>query len=280
MNRQKVVVNYFFFFFLFLCLLFLIFPTTKFVKAFKVLSSYILYPEFSILVKQKNLLKDIPSNIYNLIKADLKNRELEENIKRLKIENDRLRRAIYEIKNSESNSYLSLKLPYRGIFARVISKDPVNKYNSFFIDKGKKHFMKENYPVLAFENGKYALIGKIFEVYEDYSKVVLITDMRLSFIGFIEDKKINFLVKGQNSLDVSIDYIDYNEIVKIGDIVKTSPSSVIFPPYLPVGIIKEVYREKTAMNFYSALMEPLIRLEKVEEVFILEYENKMLKDIE
>jgi len=278
MNRNKLGVNYFFFFLSLISILFLIFPTTKFVSSFKLIFSYILSPELTFISNSDTKLKSIPENILNLIKIDYKNREYEEKIKRLKIEVYRLESLLYE--NKKVSEFLSItpSIKYKGIFARVISKDPVNPYNTIFIDKGNESYIKDGYPVIGFEDGKYSLIGRVFEVYKNYSRVMLITDMRISFVGFVQERNVDFLLKGANDKKIIVDYISNDFNVKIGDIIKTSPSSLTFPPYLPVAFISDIYKEKSTMNFYSAIAFPIVDIRNIRNVFVMEYEPKIKID--
>ena len=86
MNRQRSLVNYFFFFFSLLSLLFLIFPTTRFSYSARLVSGYLLKPEFNYLSKYEKVLKLIPSRVKALVESDMRNRELEEKVKKLEMD--------------------------------------------------------------------------------------------------------------------------------------------------------------------------------------------------
>lgn len=272
MNRQRSLVNYFFFFFSLLSLLFLIFPTTRFSHSARLLSGYLLKPEFNYLSRYENVLKLVPSRVKGLVESDIRSRELGEKVKKLEI--DLLHLKTLQAENERLRYMLSLskRVYYKGVFARIISRNPANPYDSFFIDKGSKHFIKEGYPVVGFSGNSYALIGRIFDVYPDYSKVILVNNPRFSFIGAVGAQGIDALVKGGDSVMLSVDYINSRHEIKLGDEVRTSPSSITFPPGMPVGRIGDVYKGNSSMNFYGAAAVQDVSLDGLREVYVIEYE--------
>ncbi|PIS46841.1 MAG: hypothetical protein COT17_06525 [Elusimicrobia bacterium CG08_land_8_20_14_0_20_51_18] len=272
MNRQRSLVNYFFISLALFSLLLLIFPTTKLVHSAKLFSGYVLKPEFNYLSRYENVLKKIPSRVKNLVESDIRNRELGEKIKKLEIDLIHLKSLEGENERLKNALALSKRLYYKGVFARIISRNPANAYNSFFIDKGARHFIREGYPVIGFSGESYALIGRIFDVYDEYSKVILVNNPQFSFIGSIGGQGIDVLVKGNNSGRLSVDYINSRYEVRIGDQLRTSPSSITFPPWLPIGKIGDIYKGKSSMNFYGAGADQAVKLESVKEVYVMEYD--------
>lgn len=272
MNRQTSLVNYFFFFFSLLSLLLLIFPATKFSYSARLLSGYLLKPEFNYLSRYEKVLKQVPVRVRNLVESDIRNRELEEKINKLEIDLLHLKKLQSENDRLKNIMSLSKNVYYKGIFAGIISRNPANPYDSFFIDKGSKQFIKEGYPVIGFSGRGYALVGRIFDVYADYSKVILVNNPQFSFIGAVGEQGIDALVKGDNSSRLSVDYINSKYAIKVGDKVKTSPSSITFPPGLPVGHIGDVFKGNSSMNFYGAAAAQGVDLESLGEVYVIEYE--------
>lgn len=180
---------------------------------------------------------------------------LSENVilKELKKENELLRTALG----------LGLEKDFRLVFGQIIGKDI--SQDALIIDKGFKDGIKKNFPVISEEK---ALAGKISEVYEDFSKVMLISAKGNSFDGEISEKEIFGMVKGKGSFKVVFELLPKEKEIKEGDLVITSALGGIFPKGLLIGRIKRV--EKSDVEpFQRAEISPLFDIRETENLFII-----------
>jgi len=200
------------------------------------------------------------SEIRNLKKENeelkLKNQELLAQIallEELKKENERLREALN----------IGLEKEFTIVLAQVIGKDISQDF--ILINKGSEDGISENLPVITQQK---ILLGKISEVYKNYSKVILISNKESSFDGKILEKETLGQVLGKGDFEVLFDLISPEQEITEGDLVETSALGGTFPKGLLVGQIREVKRSDI-QPFYQAEISPFFDLGKLEMVFII-----------
>jgi len=263
--------RFFFILFVFISIVFLILPTSKFVNSFKILTSYTLKPQFDFFYKYQKQITNIPKNIVNIINCDIKNRDLEEKYKYYELQLSRLH--ILEEENQKLREILSISktVRYNGVFAEVVSRSPSNIYSHFYINKGKKESIREGAPVIAFQNGRYSLIGRVYEVYEDYSKVISITNPELSFMAFMSESKAEGLLTGLKDKGLSLNYIPIKFEAKVGEEVYTSNNSITFPGGIFIGKVMDIYKNASAMNYFEVLVQPEADINRLSYVYVIDY---------
>jgi len=147
--------------------------------------------------------------------------------------------------------------------AQVIGKEISDDY--LIINKGFKDGIKHGFPVIT-ENK--VLTGKITEVYENISKVELLSSKNSSFDIEIFGKDIYSLAKGKGGFEIFLDLIAKEEEIKIGDKVITSALGGNFPKALLVGEIKNITKSDTAA-FQQAEVELSFEIKDLKDVFII-----------
>jgi len=185
-----------------------------------------------------------------LDELNLENQELLSQVvalKNLKKENETLRQALgIELQKD-------LKLALAQIIGKDISQDFI------LIDKGSKDGVAQDMPVITQQR---VLIGKISEVYEGFSKVMLISHKESSF-----DAEFG-LVRGQGNFKLLFDLIPKEKEINLGDIIATSVLGGIFPEGLLVGRIKQIKRSDVE-PFQQAEIEAFFDISQIETLFII-----------
>lgn len=151
------------------------------------------------------------------------------------------------------------------ITADVISKDAGNWYNMFVINIGTKNGITKQSMVY---NGE-GLIGMVYEVGEDWSKVITIVDNKSS-VGFeILDVERNFdgKISGSVSADLSGELFDPQAVVYIGDRLITSGLGV-YPKGIFIGVVKEIIEDKDSL-LKHIIVEPAVNFKKIDRVFVI-----------
>lgn len=174
-------------------------------------------------------------------------------LKELKKENQILREAFDVARQND----------FKLEIAEIISKDPFQ--DSILINKGKNLGLSKGMPVLTEDK---VLLGKIFEVYDNFSKVLLISDKLSSFDAKIPEKEIYGVVKGEGNSSMIFDLIPQEKEVKEEDLVITSSLGGIFPKGLLVGKIKEI-RKSDVKPYQKATLGPFFNLSGLELIFII-----------
>jgi len=200
-------------------------------------------------------------------------------IKNLKKENEELRFRNQElisqiaqlIELEKENKLLrealeiGLEKEFKLSLAEVISKDI--SQDSILINKGSKDGVTNNLPVIGQQK---TLVGKISEVYENFSRVILIFNKESSFDAKISDSEndISGVIKGKGNLQLFLDLVPWGKEIKEGDFVITSSLGGIFPRGLLVGQIGKVLRNDIE-PFQQAKIRPAFDIKKLETVFII-----------
>lgn len=191
----------------------------------------------------------------------VKNNALEE----LKKENEMLREALD----------IGLEKEFQLVLSQVTGKPPLQ--DVILIDKGTHDGISKDLPVITQQK---VLIGRVGEVYKNFSKIILISHSQSSFDGKVPtpsraedsgagtDSEILGIVKGRGNLGVIFDRIPGEEEVKEGDQVVTSALGGFFPSGLLVGKISRIIKADPE-PFYWAELSPYFNIGELEKVFII-----------
>ncbi len=206
---------------------------------------------FEIIAEFKNLKEENESLKSELQKVLAENALLAE----LKKENETLRQALD----------VELQKDFKLIFAQVIGKDVSG--DSLIIDKGLKDGIAENLPVI---NSQRILVGRISynEVYDNFSKVQLISDKESSFDAKILDKEIYGVVNGKGNFKLFLDLIPQDIEINKGELLVTAAKAGIFPEGLLVGEVKEV-KKSDIEPFQQIEIAPSFDIKELEHLFII-----------
>lgn len=210
-----------------------------------------------------------------IVRVKILKQELDE----LKLENQELTAQVVVLKDlKKENKTLrqALDLEFQKEFklslAQIISKDISQDF--ILIDKGSKDGISKNMPVITQQK---VLVGKICEIYKNFSKVMLVSNKESSFDAKIfkkepsslnSEKDISGVVKGQGNFRILFDLIPREENLSQEDIVITSALGGIFPKGLLVGKIKEI-KKSDVEPFQQAEIEPFFDISQTEILFIV-----------
>ncbi|MFH1713982.1 MAG: rod shape-determining protein MreC [Candidatus Nealsonbacteria bacterium] len=208
-------------------------------------------------------ISDFFSGIFN-------KKELEGRIRSLESENqDLLSLLVGFTGTKEENLFLreSLGIGFEKDFqleiSQIIGKDISE--DSVLINKGKKDGLERDFPVITSEK---VLLGRVGEVYDNFSEVVLITNPNSSFDVRVFEKEVYGIIKGKGSADLLLDLIPKENELSEGDLVVSSALGGIFPEGLLVGRIREIKRSDVEI-FQKAVIDPSFDLGSLKTVLII-----------
>jgi rod shape-determining protein MreC len=200
----------------------------------------------------------------------IEGRALKEENGILKMENQELLGQLAALKELRKENALlkeALKIGSKDDFqlklCDILSKDMSG--GSLLVNKGAKEGIGKNMPVII---GQKILVGRIGEVYEDYSEVILITSSKSSFDAKISEKETYGLVKGGSHL--SLDLVPKEKEVSAGEIVLTSALGGIFPKNLMVGEVSSA-KKSDLEPFQDIELKPSFDVSGLESLFIITY---------
>ncbi|QXM05756.1 rod shape-determining protein MreC [Crassaminicella indica] len=163
--------------------------------------------------------------------------------------------ALNYAKENNKNNYVT---------ASITGKDIGNWFNMFTIDAGKNQGIKKNSTVM---NGQ-GLIGKVFEVGDDWSKVVTIIDNKSS-VSFqvLRNNQYIGVIRGSVKGELNGYLIDPEADVLVGDKLITSGLSM-YEKGILIGEIKEVIKKEDEL-LKTIVVEPVVNFKKLDKVFII-----------
>jgi rod shape-determining protein MreC len=171
----------------------------------------------------------------------------------LEKENETLREALN----------LELEKEFRMTLVRLTSKDVF--HDSILIDKGKRDGISGGWPVITAQK---VLVGKIGEVYDNFSEVILISDKESSFDAKIIESEIYGIIKGTGNFRFYLDLIPKDEEISKGEAVVTSSLTGVYPQGLLVGEIKTIDKSDAA-SFQKAEITPFFNIKNLDYLFVI-----------
>lgn len=205
-------------------------------------------------------LSDVKQELEKTREKLQKYESVSEDLSEIKQENERLRKMLG----------MKEMVQYQSIAASVVSKDPDNWFRTLVINKGSSDGVKVNMPVVAFQDGQKAVIGKIAEVCGGVSRIQPVISPSFKLGVQLQESRYPGLLTGKNgsSSVCVIDYISKTAVIHFGDVVCTSGQGGVFPEGLIVGtVIKADLPESSA--YQRLYVKPAVDYPLIEEVFII-----------
>jgi rod shape-determining protein MreC len=159
--------------------------------------------------------------------------------------------------------------------AMVIGKAPTLWESWVLIDKGSADGVEVDQAVVGATpvtgntqlSGK-GLVGKVVSVTAHSAKIQLITDSESSVAAIIEGPRAEGIVQGSVSGDITMDYVDRDQIVDPKRVIVTSGAGGVYPKGIPIGIVANVGDED--VNTYKLIqVEPFVDFRVLEEVMVI-----------
>lgn len=164
-------------------------------------------------------------------------------------------------------------LVHKNIPAEIIGRDPNNLYSGISINRGARHGIRKNMPVVSFQGGNTGLVGKIVQVGRSTSLVMPVYDYQCFVSSRLETSRYEGLVNGQGSSDAPLvmKYVKKRarDEIKPGDRVVASGENYNFPKDMPIGFVSRI----RGLDYETSLeldVEPVIDFSRLESVFVLD----------
>ena len=204
-------------------------------------------------------------NIFSNLTAD------QQTLSDLKAENEQLRSRNAELEETNQSTQrlqglLDLKNTYnlQSTGARVISGSTDSFNNTIVIDKGTSSGLAVGMPVV--DSG--GVIGQIIECGPTTSTVRLITDEKSGVAAMVQSSRAQGMLMGSASRQITLNLINTNQKVAVGDTVVTSGLGGVFPKGLPLGKVTSVEAAPGSL-YYTIVIEPYGNVSTNEEVMVI-----------
>lgn len=272
---------------------------TSFFKKHRVgflLGSYLTFCLFSISISTRTFIlrpKEIGLSVFSLFQAGISSahqlfsetvdsirtlrtlkEDYEQALERLRYyEKVEKQYAALEEENRQLKEILqfSQSIPYESIPARVIGKDPQNYFTTLTLNKGSLHGIKKNMPVIAVQGGKQGLVGKIVQTGFNASIVQPIYDPSSYVAARLSISRYEGLVSGSAEDKIYMYYVRRFARMNIqsGELIVTSGLNSIFPPGIPIGVLKAIHTREYDTSLLLEL-DPIIDFGRLEYVYVLQ----------
>lgn len=177
--------------------------------------------------------------------------------------------ALKEVEKENAALRKQLNLPLlkdmRTMRADIVGFDPISFNDSITINKGNLDGLKKDFPVLSPDG---VLIGRIDEVSSKSSRVLPIFSSRSAVAAITQDSRSSGVLRGSFGTVLIMDMVPQYEEIKEGEILITSALGGIFPKGIPIGTISKIISSPSEI-FKTAVIEPFVEMNKVEEVVVM-----------
>jgi rod shape-determining protein MreC len=198
-----------------------------------------------------------------------RNEELEAQNVGLLLENVRLKEIEHEavlLRDLLNFTQISPSLEFQGarVVGRVLGRDPSNLKRYITLDVGLEEGIERNMPVVTDQG----LVGRISEVGNGWSRVLLIIDVSSTVQAITQSTRASGLVQGQADGSLVMRSIGQGETISVGDTVFTSGLGGNFPRQILIGQITEVERRDYEL-YQSAVVQPTVDFDHLEVVLVV-----------
>jgi rod shape-determining protein MreC len=167
---------------------------------------------------------------------------------------------------------LAQAIPLPRIAAGVIAKDHDNLFSTITINKGYRHGIQVDMPVVAFQEEMEGLVGRVVAVGPGTSQVLPLYDPSCQVSARLDESRFEGLASGQGSdratllmryvKKIAADRIEY------GGLVVTAGLGGLYPAGINVGRVRDI-RAETYETSLTLEIEPVIDFDRLEYVFAL-----------
>jgi rod shape-determining protein MreC len=168
----------------------------------------------------------------------------------------------------------TLRLKY--VPAQIIGRDPDNLFSALVINKGRRHGLENNMPVIAYQNGTQALVGKVIQAGQLESMVMPVYDLSFYAAARLADSRYEGLVEGQGNPELpllmrAIPKRARDEINR-GDLIVSSETGGVYPSGITIGRVSAILYHEYESSM-AVELENAIDFSRLEYVFVIDVET-------
>jgi len=152
----------------------------------------------------------------------------------------------------------------KAIAARVIGWDLSPWRRTAVLDKGLGQGIKKDMAVVVLDG----FVGRVLEVGPATSRVLLIVDPEGRAAAISSDSRAQGVVAGTGSTKLKMKYLDLESGVKVGETVRTSGLTGLFPKGIRIGVVEAVGRDSDGLHLVAEI-RPFVSFAKLEEVLCI-----------
>lgn len=190
------------------------------------------------------------------------NRQMREEIGRLKMENQFLRSELSTADRARALGVFQAHTQSRTVAARVIGGGAGAGSKVVFVDRGSDSGVEKGMAVVTPDG----IVGKVIAAFPGASEVVLITDSTFAAGVISQKNRVHGILKGQGYGTCRVDGVQDEEKLEPGEWFFTSGDDRVFPKGMPAGQVKVA---RHGSPFKEVLVDPSGLQNGLEDVLIV-----------
>jgi len=250
-------------------LLFMALHIGPYVSGVKAALWFFVSPEIVYSGEFFNKLDFLSGRLFQLVKVEGENHILRAQNARLS--KREVERDVLESENNRLRDLLTLKqfvFP-EAVAAEVVGRDLRSWFHSVVINKGLNDNIPLSAAVVAGSSSRPVLLGRVVDVQDESSKVLLLTDAISAISVSVERTGDIGLLEGRNGPFAALNYLPQHSTVAPGDSIVTVGRGGIFPAGVPIGDVVSVTNSEDGF-FRQARVRPSVNMGAVREVLVIQ----------
>ncbi|OGP52511.1 MAG: rod shape-determining protein MreC [Deltaproteobacteria bacterium RBG_13_52_11] len=203
-------------------------------------------------------------NYVFLVHLKEENYRLQEEVRRLKRENDDLKESAQALERLRRLLLLKERVPITMISAEVVAYSPSASFRTIVINKGERDGVKKGVPVVTWEG----VVGRVMRISPSSSVVLLVIDRNSSVDCLVQRTRTRGIVEGEGGDRCYLRYVPRTEDIQVGDHIITSGLEGIFPKGLSMGEVVRVEKKEYGL-FQEVEVTPSAHFSRLEEVMVI-----------
>lgn len=203
-------------------------------------------------------------NYIFLVHLKEENQGLQEEVRRLKRENDDLKESAQAVERLRRLLLLKERIPATMIFAEVIAYSPSAFFRTVVINKGERDGVRKGVPVVTWEG----VVGRVMRISPRSSVVLLVIDRSSSVDCLVQRTRTRGIIEGEGGDRCYLRYVRRQEDIQVGDHIITSGLEGIFPKGLSMGEVVRVEKKEYGL-FQEVEVTPSAHFSRLEEVMVI-----------
>lgn len=192
----------------------------------------------------------------------------------LQLENQvaELQKEIIELQESLSETQILYSLldfartnPQNEYVAATVIGREISPYLQYvIINKGSNDGILYGMPVVT----QQGLVGRVDAVIADAARVQLITDAESTVNVRLQNAKIEAQIKGSITGDISLEMLDQDALVEIGDVVLTSGLGGNYPSNIFIGQVTSIKKDINSI-FKTGSIQAIVDFSSINAVLVI-----------
>ena len=201
-------------------------------------------------------------NYFSLRDVRSENKQMREELGRLKLENQFLKTQLSTADRAKALSAFEAQSQSKMVAARIIGTGTGANTKTVLLDRGSNSGVQKGMGVVTPDG----IVGKVLAAYPTASQVLLVTDPGFAAGVLSQKNHVRGVLKGLGYGRCKVDYVENEQKVDMGEEFFTSGDDRVFPRGMPVGKVTAVHDGSSVKEIF---VSPTALEEGPEDVLVI-----------